>query len=162
MRKSKPILLTIFLLITIILFSPQPYINYQETGCEDNNPRVACTDFKKVINFSNSIFQKIIINQRTIKYPQYGYASDLSWVAGKIEYENIEGGCYILNFDKETHSRNDSKPPFYGLLALGKNQGHQFDLQSNSYVVLLGKLGKSQFSMACPPQNYIIEKVIKR
>ena len=161
MRKIKIILLIIFLLSIIILFFPQPYIDNQEVGCEDNNPEVMCTNFKKVLKFSDSFFQKIIQTKKTKKYPQYGFAPDFSWVAGKVKYENLEGGCFYLDFDKETHSGDGSRP-FYGLLALGNEQGHQFDLQPNSHVILFGKLGKSQFSMACPPQNYIIEKITRR
>lgn len=159
MKKIKLILLVILLLSAIIFFSPWPYLSYQETGCEDNRPDVVCTRFKRTINFSSSFFQKIIINIKTKKYPQYGYAPDFSWVAGKVEYRNLEGGCFILNFDKKPPSLEGSSLPFHGLLALGNQQGPRFDLQPNSYVIIFGKLGESKFSMSCPPQNYIIEKV---
>lgn len=93
----------------------------------------------------------------TNTYPKYGHASDYSWVAGKIEHYNLEGGClYIMFSEKENNNDN-----YYGLLTINPQElARKKGLKQDDLVVLKGKLGKLKFSMSCPPQLYETEEIL--
>lgn len=150
---KKLIIILLFLLL-ILFISPIPSLSYIEQGCIAPRGVVCTGGFRKVVVLKNSILRRIISKSLTKRYPKYGYASDFSWVAGRIEFYELEGGCTILEFS------NDTNAPHHGLLAISKEQAGQYDLIEGRYVVLEGKLGESRFSMSCPPQNYIIERIL--
>lgn len=92
----------------------------------------------------------------TQSYPKYGHAKDFSWVSGILKYNTLEGGCWTLIFSQEPGKAD----AYYGILAIENASDYKYKLKDGDLVVLEGKVSGSKFSMACPPNLYLINNVI--
>lgn len=88
-------------------------------------------------------------------YPQYGHAQDFSWVAGVLEYQPLEGGCWTLVFSEKPEAADF----YYGILALKLPTHLRAELRDSSFVVVTGRVIGQKFSMACPPTIYEVATV---
>lgn len=152
--KKQKLSLVVIILLALIL-SPIPYFEKEDRWCLSDPPKLCST---KGWHLGPSLWQKISrqLEKPVSAYPKYGYSPDFSWIAGRIEYYDLEGGCYSIIFSNESSETN-----YHGRLSiqpqsLVKEKG----LKEGDFVVLKGKIGETKFSMACYPTNYEAEEIL--
>jgi len=92
-------------------------------------------------------------------YPKYGYSPDYSWIAGKLSFQPLEGGCWTLTFSETQKDTSN----YFGLFGLDLTQvksKRPLDLTDGAFVVVIGKIKESKVSMSCPPNIYQAEIVL--
>lgn len=154
MKMQKVFIVLIVLFFLIALFAPIPMYQSEDFVCKMGQTNCP----KKGWHLGSSLWQKISgwIEKPVSAYPKYGYSPDYSWIAGRIEYYDLEGGCYSIIFSNE-----DSETNYHGKLSiqpqsLVKEKG----LKEGDFVILKGKIGKPKFSMACYPINYEVGEIL--
>ena len=138
----KKLIIYTAIILGLVIFAPIPNFTYSEGSA-------------LTLYWDDSLFTRY--RMKTSQYPEFGFAPDFSWVSGKIGVNRLEGGCTVLIFD----NKQTPTPPYYGRLAISKEDATKFDLFSGKHIIAEGKLGANQFSMACPSQSYDIENIKK-
>ncbi|MFH1955691.1 MAG: hypothetical protein ABIJ36_02130 [Patescibacteria group bacterium] len=90
-------------------------------------------------------------------FPKYGHSENFSWVAGKLIYHSIEGGCWTLEFEE---NRTTQTEEYHGVLALKIPNRLITRFKHSTYVVVYGKVVGQNFSMACPPTIYEVNDIV--
>jgi len=89
-------------------------------------------------------------------YPKYGHSEDFSWVAGKLTYNSLEGGCWTLHFEEDKSTQTEE---YNGILSLKIANNLITQFKNNEFVVVYGKVIGQKFSMACPPNIYEVSDI---
>lgn len=100
--------------------------------------------------------EKKPISPAVDEYPQYGHAQNYSWIAGKVEVVEIEGGCIFVIFSEQGTQEN-----YFGRFTIQPQElAKEHSLKKGDFIVLKGKAGKPKFSMACPTNRYETEEIL--
>ena len=89
-----------------------------------------------IITFGASL---IWINRQSPKDESYTHAPDYSWVTGQLQYQDIEGGFWTIDYQ-------DATDKFGGKFVLGKDP-RLASFKSGDYVKITGQISPNQVSI---------------
>ena len=95
----------------------------------------------------------ILLNRQPPKDESYTHAPDYSWVTGQLQYQDIEGGFWIIRFG----SRD---VPYNGQFVLGKDPRLQ-NFKDGDLVKITGEISDEQASIYQAGTLYQIETIQK-
>ena len=101
-----------------------------------------------IITFAASL---IWINRQPPKDESYTHAPDYSWVTGQLQYQDIEGGFWIIRFG----SRD---APYNGQFVLGKDPRLQ-NFKDGDLVKITGKISQDQISIYQAGTTYTLQSI---
>ncbi|MBI2621163.1 MAG: hypothetical protein HYW63_00765 [Candidatus Levybacteria bacterium] len=101
-----------------------------------------------VIAFGASL---ILLNRQPPKDESYAHAPDYSWVTGQLQYQDIEGGFWIIRFG----SRD---APYNGQFVLGKDSRLQ-NFKNGDLVKITGKISQDQISIYQAGTIYTLQSI---
>ena len=94
----------------------------------------------------------ILINRRNLlDKPAAGHAADYSWVIGRLEYSQIEGGFWAIDYQDVTDK-------FGGKFVLGKDP-KLANFQTGDLVKITGKISQEQISIYQSGTLYDLESI---
>ena len=101
-----------------------------------------------IITFAASL---IWINRQPPKDESYTHAPDYSWVTGQLQYQDIEGGFWIIRFGSRDASYN-------GQFVLGKDPRLQ-NFKDGDLVKITGQISQEQISIYQAGTIYTLQSI---
>lgn len=87
------------------------------------------------------------------KISSFDHAADYSWISGRIEHQDLEGGFWIIKY-------NEANDKFGGKFVLG-NDPRLTNFQNGDIVKITGKISENQISIYQAGILYQLESIQK-